>query len=268
MMTLTETIGARQSVRTFKPMPLLPDEINAVQRLIDAATDPFGGRCEIRLQQFDIKGPARPGTYGVVRGASHYLLMAYADDEVSALSAGYRMERVVLGATAMGLGTCWIAGTLRSGQFDRGQQWPAGLSLKIVSPIGHPADKRSLLERIARRAIGSDGRKPFGELFSDTAFGQPLAPDSLYAHPLAMLRLAPSSTNSQPWRAVVDGRTVHFYTRSSGHLATLDCGIALCHFHLAAQEAGLCGAFHTLSDYPTPPSGFRYLLSYTATPKH
>lgn len=261
-MDIFDTIRARHSVRTFAGVPLDETQTRTLREAIDSASSPFGGGVSIRLCRFDLKGPQKPGTYGTITGASDYLLMAYGDGRESALSAGYMMEQVVLRATSMGLGTCWIAATFRGGDFDRGQTWPDGESLKIISPVGHPAPRKSLRDRLTSTFARSGTRKPFGELFFDGSFGVSLSEESLFGESLAMLRLAPSSVNSQPWRAVVCDGTVHFYCKSAKPLYILDSGIGLCHFHLAENAIGAGGEFVELADFPAPPADLRYLMSY------
>ena len=73
----------------------------------------------------------------------------------------------------------------------------------------------------------------------------------LWALPLEMVRIAPSATNKQPWRAVVEKDRVHFYEKkakgyertSTGDIQKVDLVIALCHFEIAAKESGLQGTF-------------------------
>ena len=66
-----------------------------------------------------------------------------------------------------------------------------------------------------------------------------------------MVRLAPSATNKQPWRAIAEKDWVHFYEKktpgydkeATGDIQKVDLGIALCHFEIAAEESGLKGKF-------------------------
>lgn len=232
-----------------------------LQHAIDESSSPFGGNVSIRLKQFGAKEEYRPSTYGVIRGACDYFLVAMGSDECSALSAGFRFEQVVLKACELGLGTCWIAATFKGSDFDRAETWPSGESLKIISPVGVAANQ-SLLERVARMALGSKKRKPFDQLFFSDGFTHPLEPDNTFARSLDMLRCAPSSTNSQPWRAVVSGDTVRFYYIPKSRLSILDCGIGLCHFHECEKYLGHSGEFMTEAMADEAPSRWKYLITY------
>lgn len=239
-MNIFETISARRSVRTYDGRALTEEERAEINEAIAGATSPFGGNSTIMLADFDLKGPQRPGTYGVISGARSYLLLATGTQARDMMAGAYRMEQVVLRATALGLGTCWIGGTMRRTEFATRID-ARGEELRIISPVGHPANRRRLIERITSALAHSRSRKPFDELFHYEEPGHPLPADSVWRRVLEMVRLAPSSVNSQPWRAVVTDKGVDFYSARSGGLAAFDMGIALCHFMLAAEAEGISG---------------------------
>lgn len=263
-MDIIQAMTERRSVRTYVPEGLSPEMISELQKAVDESYSPFGGNVTIRLRKFDIKGDYKPSTYGVIKGASDYFLMGIGAGEESALTAGFRFEQVVLKAWQLGLGTCWIAGTFKGSQFDRNEQWPDGESLKIICPVGMP-EKLRTMEKIMRFAVGSKNRKPFGELFFEEDFTKPLSPDNRFAEALQMLRLAPSSTNSQPWRALVDGNKVLFYYKPKSPASVLDTGIGICHFVETEKFRGFDGVFEKQNDAPQAPDDWKYLVTYTRT---
>ncbi len=260
-MNIIEIIKERRSVRSYDGAPLSSSNIEALEKAISSASDPFGGQVTIRLKEFDLKEGYKPSTYGMIKGAQNFFLMGMVSDEASALSAGFRFEQIVLKAWELGLGTCWIAATFKGSDFERGETWPEGESLKIISPVGVAA-RKSLLEKMARLTMRSSNRKPFGDLFFTNDFKQALSERSHFSEPLEMLRLAPSSTNSQPWRALVSEKTVHFYYKPKSPLSVLDCGIGLCHFYLTEQYLGRTGEFFRCETAPTPPEDWKYLYSF------
>ncbi|MDE6239257.1 MAG: hypothetical protein K2M54_04625, partial [Muribaculaceae bacterium] len=93
-------------------------------------------------------------------------------------------------------------------------------------------------------------------------FNTPLSPDNRFGQALEMLRLAPSSTNSQPWRALVSGDTVHFYYVPKSQASVLDCGIGLCHFYETERFNSHNGTFQKDTDAPIPPKNWKYLITY------
>lgn len=262
-MDILQVVRNRKSVRSYNGSTLTSDQVSVMNKAIADAKSPFGGKVAIRLKDYGTAGDFTPSTYGVITGARSYLLMAIGDDLQSNLSGGFMMEHVVLRATEIGLGTCWIAATFRGTDFEKDTQWEDGMKLRIVSPIGLAANRKSFKDRIMRLAVSSDKRKPFGELFYHETFSKSLDEDGLFGKSLAMMRLAPSSTNSQPWRAVVSGNDVHFYYKTKSSLAVIDCGIGLCHFSLTENALSHHGNFYHSDNPPQPLSGLGYLISYT-----
>lgn len=263
-MDIIEAIKERRSVRSYDGEPLDAERRQKLMEAIASTESPFGGNVTIRLKEFDLKNGFKPSTYGMIRGASDFFLLGIADDEASALSAGFRFEQVVLKAWQLGLGTCWIAATFKGTDFEKDEQWPDGESLRIICPVGVAA-KKSFMEKFTRMALGSRNRKPFGELFFAEDFKSPLSPDSRFGKALEMLRLAPSSTNSQPWRALVCGDTVHFYYVPKSPASVLDCGIGICHFYETERFDGKSGSFVKEPDSaPAAPDKWKYLVSYKA----
>jgi hypothetical protein len=128
--------------------------------------------------------------------------------------------------------------------------------MPAVIAVGYAADKRRWLDSYVRRLAGSDSRLPWTSLFFNGTFLIPLSADTAggFATPLEMVRLGPSASNRQPWRIIKDGMRWHFYMhRTPGYaernrtflkiadLQRVDMGIAMCHFELSVQEAGLSG---------------------------
>lgn len=263
-MNIIEAMQRRRSVRNYNGIPLAKEVYDDLKKIMDESFTFFGGDVTIRLKRFDLKGDLKPGTYGVIKGASDFFLLGIGDDDESALTAGFQFEQVVLRAWQMGLGTCWIAGTFKNSDFNRGEEWPEGESLKVICPVGFH-EKPRFLDKVTRLAIGSDKRKPFSDLFFDGNFNTPLSHDSKFSESLTMLRLAPSSTNSQPWRAVVDGDAVHFFCVPKSKISVLDCGIGICHFYETEKFRGQNGKFFKLPDAPAEHDKWKYLVSYSRT---
>ena len=88
-----------------------------------------------------------------------------------------------------------------------------------------------------------------------------------------MVRLGPSATNSQPWRIVLCGNTVHFYEKQNKGMSSgdwdvqkIDMGIALCHFELGALESGLHPVLHLEDPNLPAQEGLVYIASYLLSP--
>ena len=260
-MDIIQAMKERRSVRSFNSKPLSPSQVAELNKAIEDSYTLFGGNVTIRLKSFDIKGDFKPSTYGVIKGAYDFFLMAIGEGEDSDMTAGFQFEQIVLKAWQMGLGTCWIAGTYKGSQFDEREIWPQGETLKIICPVG-VAEKPRLMEKMMRLSIGANNRKPFSSLFFNEDFSKPLSPDSKFGESLEMLRLAPSSTNSQPWRVLVKDNKVMFYYKPKYPITVIDMGIGICHFYETEKFNGFDGSFEKETDCPTPPEDWKYLISY------
>ena len=260
-MNIIEAINARHSVRNFCGEPLQTPVRQALEQAINNASSPFEGTVTMRLASVGIGEEFRPSTYGVIRNALDFLLLGIADDKWSAVSGGFMMEQVVLEATRLGLGTCWVGGTFRKGSFAKAADLPQGQTLEAILPVGEAARRTTFLDKILRMAARSYKRKPLGELFFVNNFSTPLTDDGPYAGALSLMRLAPSASNSQPWRALVRGNQVDFYYKT-GSFGLIDMGIGLCHFDIGCRNENITGVFATNNMPVEAPDGFEYLISY------
>ncbi|MDE7410956.1 MAG: hypothetical protein K2M94_02855 [Paramuribaculum sp.] len=260
-MNILEAIKVRRSVRSFDGRGLTAEQKRLLEDAINKSHTPFGGKVTIRLKEYDLKAGYKPNTYGMIKGAADFFLIGMGMDEASALSAGFRFEQVVLKACQLGLGTCWIAATFKNSDFDRGEEWSEGETLKVISPVG-TAVKPTIKEKLARLTLGSKNRKPFDRMFFYNDFTTSVPIDNPFRESLEMLRLAPSSTNSQPWRVLVKGRAVHFYYKPKSSLSVLDTGIGICHFYETEKYYGRSGEFSKIEESPAAPDDWKYLVSY------
>ena len=269
-----DAVRSRKSVRSYEPRPLSQEDRAVVEDLIAHMQDatPFPARVSASLLEAGHDTDAgHLGTYGVIRGARCFLGVTVQDVPGAMEALGYAFEKVVLGATVRGLGTCWLAGTFHRAQFEGALDVADDELFPIVCPIGYPSGKRSVVDRVFRMSGGSDHRKPWDELFFDGALDSPLSQKAAgdYAFPLEMLRLAPSAANRQPWRIMRTTGAFHFFREANPKskypydLQRLDVGIGACHFHLAAEERGLDGRFEVLQDPGVNmPDELGYLFSW------
>ena len=184
---------------------------------------------------------------------------------------GYSFEMLVLYAQSLGIGTVWLGGTMNRSAFEAAMDLNADEMMPCASPLGYPAEKMSFKESVMRKAIKANERLAFEELFFYGTFDTPLIKEKAggLAHPLEMVRLAPSAVNRQPWRAVVCDNAVHFYLkRSKGFsgsgidMQKIDMGIALCHFELAAKELDLNAVFSVCDPEIAAGADMEYIASY------
>ena len=257
-----DAINKRVSVRTYSDQPIEDERKQKILDLLSSENKGVHGN-RVRFELIDLSEAERDevkslGTYGFIKGAKMYIAGAVNGGPGAMEDVGYCFEKVILGVTNLGLGTCWLGGTFKRASFARKMSVSQSEVVPAISPIGYAADNRTIRERALRRLARSDQRKPWGEMFFDGDVNVPLTKESAggYAVALECLRLGPSASNNQPWRVVYhrEQGAFHFYLRRTpGYdrlnraidLQRLDMGIAMCHFELAAIETGLAGSWQT-----------------------
>ncbi len=265
---IVDVIQSRRSVRTFENRSLTSEDRAYVEQVIQSIETPFGVPVGFRLLDAAEHGLKSP----VIVGACDYVAAKVERVQGAELSLGFAFETFCLRAAERGIGTVMLAASLSRKSFEKAMEVNPDEVMPVASPVGYPATKMSLREGMMRKAIKSDERLPFSQVFFDDSFGSPLSLDQAgrFAEPLQMLRLAPSATNKQPWRAVVDGDAVHFFEEHSlkesalGDIQKVDMGIALSHFWLTTQEQGLEGRFATCDLAIIAPEDVEYVTSFVA----
>lgn len=268
--SLSEVVKKRYSVRTYTEKKLPIDIINKINAYMETLDNPFQGN--LKFQYLQIKGASNSeklGTYGMIKGASEYIGVSGDQTETVLEAIGYSFEKLILYVTSLGIGTCWLGGTFKKSEFAKAMEVRDGDIFPAISPIGYPADKMRIKERLIRKAGQLDKRKPWEEIFYNEDFKTALTREQagVYAEILEFVRLGPSASNKQPWRIVKDGETFHFYEKItpgysdklSYDIQRLDIGIAACHFDLGVQEKEIQGEFKRLK---TPLAGVPELHQY------
>ena len=267
MTDLLRIITGRKSVRTFDGRPLRAEHTELIRRYMPSITNPFGVPVRFVLldaEEYGLSSPVLSGEKLFVAG-----IVPKAPGVEAAF--GYSFEKLVLYAWSLGIGTTWIGGTMKRELFERAAGLTEGEMMPCVSPLGYPAEKRSIREALMRRGVGADSRLPAGNIFFDGAWGVSLENDKKadIADLIEMVRWAPSAVNKQPWRIVVSGNDFHFYEKrgngytgeKTGDLQKIDVGIALCHFVSGLEEKGLVSDV-AIEDPGIPvPDGTEYIAT-------
>ena len=237
-MTPMEAIEARISCRAYTDEPLSQDALDglsAYAQELTSGTDlrfvivgPSEGGAQLKLVKRMFTG--KVSTYAALIGP---------DDNLTREKVGYLGEKLVLKATQMGLGSCWVAGT-----FDRKsvrEPLAAGEVLHDVIPLGHAPAKQPFAQRTIRASLRKRDRRP------EALFQGPMplaeAPSWIAAGIDAVIK-GPSAVNEQPvvfvWEDECLKATLPYRKRD---LEYTDLGIAKLHFEIAADAAGMAGTW-------------------------
>lgn len=159
-------------------------------------------------------------------------------------NAGFLLQQMDLWLQSRGLGVCWLG----LGKLKNQVKTPDGMEFVILLAFGTP---KEVLSKETRKF----NRKTMAEI-SDREDKK-----------LECVRVAPSSTNSQPWYFTHEGETIHAFRSEAGLLRhamlgtmnRIDMGIALAHLYVENP-----GSFRYFSENPTQiPTGHSYTGSFT-----
>ncbi|MBR2798861.1 MAG: nitroreductase family protein [Oscillospiraceae bacterium] len=261
---VTDLIRQRKSIRTFDGQPLSVEDRSALESYTASPTNPFPVPITFRLLDAKEYGLSSP----VIVGADTYLAAKVEKVSNFEIAYGYSFEKVCLYALSRGIGTVMLAASLNRAAFEKAMEVKDGEVMPVASPVGYPAEKKSIRESLMRKGLKADARKPFDQLFFEGDFSHSLPQADFYAKALEMARWAPSAGNGQPWRAVVDGDSVHFYEAKTmkdsplGDIQKVDVGIALAHFDMTLEEEGVKGTYSFSDPEIAAPENTHYIVTY------
>ena len=267
-----EVMARRTSVRSYDGLPIDSDKMRALYDAMGASVPgPFGGRARFELVVPETDSASgeggegrlarngRIGTYGLISKVPAFIVGTIARGSRALEDFGYSMEGLVLKATELGLGSCWIGGLFDRGAASKALDRRDGELLPAVVAIGMAATRKTAPDTLTRRLARADSRRPAAELFFDGAPGKPLALEtSPWRLVFEALRMGPSASNKQPWRVIARGggdrprfdlylNEDRLYNSALGEIRiqNIDMGIAMRHFESAARSLGLPGSWST-----------------------
>jgi nitroreductase len=247
MRDIKKIIEERHSVRAYTKAKIESTKKEIILNLMkELKTQDF--RFDLIDYTFDEN--VKIGTYGMISGAHSFIVgMLNREKKTNhnlAMDFGESFEKLILKATELGLGTCWMVSTFNSDTIESLINLNPSEDVVMVSPIGY-GNEKSLKHRFTRFMIKADKRKPWDELFYDSDFQRPLnqSNNDKINEILEAIRLAPSAANKQPWRIVKTDMTFDFYIDPKAYMSDKnqkinvtynDMGIARCHFKLMAKH--------------------------------
>lgn len=237
-MQLKDMIEKRRSVRAYADTPVEPALLEQICGFMEQAKPLYPGigtymeivsKEQVRFY-FPWKAPQ--------------LLAVYSENKPGYLeNVGFLFQQMDLFLQSLGLGACWLGlGKLRE------KTCPEGMEFVILLAFGHPKgeSRRSGAAQFRRKSLSQIADKPDPRL-------EPA-------------RLAPSSTNSQPWYFLQEGDRFHAYCSAAGErkhkalgtMNRIDMGISLAHLYAANP-----GSFRFFKEeYPEEVPGHSYIGSF------
>lgn len=255
----SQAMAVRTSRRSYAGVPLTEAQASTLAALCEELSAIYDDvRVVFVNRPADDVFSGIVGSYGIViQGAPAFVAFIGRGDHVAGdgagttdpdripmyadLNIGRVGEAVVLEATALDLGTCWVAGS-----FDR-QRTAAFLTLepgeriRSVTPVGLAADREGTIQRAMQRLVRARSRKDLAVIAPDSDRWPAWARAAAEA-----VRSAPSGKNGQPWRVRMEDNALVLAIAAGEPLVPTymaDLGIALLHAEVALSEAGVAGAW-------------------------
>ncbi|MEC9485755.1 MAG: nitroreductase family protein [Candidatus Izemoplasma sp.] len=234
-------IAQRKSTRTFQKRALSKEDIKLTKTILDHVKSeerPFKQDVDFFFQENKTHQQGKIGTYGFIKHPPAFIGGVVENTLKGMVDYGFLFEQVILALTLSNLGTVWLGGTFHRNQFHIPVEEQK--IIPAISPVGYSASK-SLREKIIRKVSNADNRKPLSELFFLGESLEAVPQAHPYLQYLKAVRLAPSASNKQPWRIVLDNDTFYLFldrTKSYGNslaidIQAIDIGIALSYLYVS-----------------------------------
>ena len=114
---------------------------------------PRGNQARFQILPASVSEPRslpKLGTYGFIRNPAGFIVGALKPSDRCLEDYGYLLESIILAATAMGLGTCWLGGSFTRSEFAGAIDAQPGETVPAVVAVGYPAGKTRTFESIIR----------------------------------------------------------------------------------------------------------------------
>ena len=224
-MDYTEAISARISRRSYLSTEIPPETLAVLKQKI-AEINAESGLSIAWLE--DGSGAMEGGkSYGMFSGVRGIMLLK-GDRTLPHLRemVGYYGERLVLEATALGLGTCWVGGT-----FDKkALSVPEHEELVCVVPAGPVRSEGTWKEKLIRGVTHRKSKTVEELLQAD----RPI--DDRLRRAMELVRLAPTARNGQKVTFLLKDESITAHVPDDYHLDLVDLGI--CKLHLECSLGG------------------------------
>lgn len=215
MLTLSEAIAARHSVRSFTNQKIDKSVAHELQEFIDDCNRLSGFDIQLVLDEPEAFS-TRMAHYGNFRNCKNYIAVIGPKGEDE--KCGYYGEKIVLKAQQLGLNSCWVA--LTYGKSKARCNISDGEKLYVVIALGYGET-----QGIAHKS------KDINQL-CDVSGKMP----DWFRSGMTAAMLAPTAMNQQKFTLRLDNDTV--YAKAPwGPYTKMDLGIVKYHFEVGAGNA-------------------------------
>lgn len=224
-MTLLEAIDERRSRRLYSSQPIESAIVTQLLEFIDTYNAESGMSIRF-VEDGSAAFSSFRKSYGLFSGVRSLLVLAGPENDPHLKEkAGYYGEKLVLQATVLGLGTCWVGGTFDTKHIQ--ELLRSGDALLGVIPIGY-VESLSFKEKMVHQMVAGKSKSIEQLLMSESK-----VPSNILEG-IKAAQKAPSAANRQPVRFQYINNILTVYTSDDGKFNLVDLGIVKAHFELAA----------------------------------
>lgn len=222
-----QAIENRKSRRVYSNTPIESKKLFQLEQFIQQCNEASGLSIQLVADGSAAFGSFKK-SYGIFTNVKTLIaFVGKSNDEHLKEKVGYYGEKLVLEATKMELGTCWVGGT-----FNRdGNIVNVGTdeALVCVIPVGNVAEeafKEKLIHKIAARKT-----KKIEDFY--TAEG---TVPSWFMDGMKAVQKAPSAINSQKVHFTLSDEVIRVSIPDNSKFDLIDLGIAKLHFEMGADR--------------------------------
>ena len=233
----------RVSRRTYIDKKLEKQDVDNLEQLIQSVNKESGINFQL-VEDCSKLFKGFSASYGMIKGLNSCIaVVGNKNIENLKNKIGYYGEILVLEATYMNLGTCWIGGTYNKKECEKYISINKDEELVCVIALGYTLDDKSMREQLMARM--NKKRKSFDEILIEKD-GDLL---EWVKSGINSVIKAPSAINKQPVGYSFKNNEVKAYVTKENHgYEEVDLGISMLHFQIGAQKKGHIGEWKYINN--------------------
>ena len=178
-MNFFDVIKTRNSIRKYIDKPVAPEKIEQIMTAAQLAPSWKNGQCwkfvlvtdpeqkKSLIRCTSVFNQSWMGTeYAIIVACADPARSGFRNDQHYYLvDAAIAMEHLILAATELGLGTCWIGG-FEEAKAKKVLAIPDNYRVVAMTALGYPAEKEGFIGKVTKSVVKSYNRKPLSEVYS------------------------------------------------------------------------------------------------------
>ena len=272
---LFKIVENRKSVRRFSNTKVNPQILDDILNTASEITPLLNDSVRFILLDKDLMKLYAGRLYNTFISAPHHLVCIAKTGNDNFCNAGYIKEALVLKATLHQIATCWVGGFVDEDKLATYLQ--IGKDERIISlcPLGYPSEQfwNGQVNKVFNSVSHSKDIKKRLPLNKIVFYKKPgrnvdefLETNPVLKTAFDAARLAPSWRNNQPWRFLIQDKTIWAYLdddqnggsgeRDGINYAYVDVGIAMFHVFILLHSQKIMGNWKLCDNSEKPQNIF------------